>query len=59
MGTYRLYCLDGVGRVASAEWIEAENDTAAAAAAEAARERRACELWQGARLVTRFAHGDA
>ena len=52
--TYRLYCLDGVGKVASAEWIEADDDEAAKAAAEDHREGRASELWQGDRLVWRF-----
>lgn len=55
MATYRLYCLDGVGKVASAEWIEAEDDDAALVAAEAVRNGRSCELWQGSRLVARFA----
>ena len=33
MGTYRLYSLDGVGKVMSAEWIEACDDKAAVEAA--------------------------
>jgi hypothetical protein len=51
--TYRLYCLDGVGKVASAEWIEAPDDEAAIAIADRLRGGRACELWQGSRLVGR------
>lgn len=54
MGTYRLYCLDGVDKVASAEWIEADDDACAMAAAEELRAGRACELWQGRRLVARL-----
>jgi hypothetical protein len=57
--TYRLYCLDGVGKVASAEWIEAEEDSGAIAAAEDMRQGRACELWQNSRLVARFAFSGA
>ena len=57
MGTYRLYCLDGADKVASADWIEAEDDDGAIDAAEAVRDGRACELWQGARLIARLDHG--
>lgn len=53
MGTYRLYCLDGIGKVASAEWIEAPDDEAAIATASRLRDGRLCELWQGSRLVGR------
>lgn len=54
VASYRLYGLDGVRKVASAEWIDAEDDRAAI---EAARERldgRPCEIWQGPRLVARI-----
>ncbi len=54
MQSYRLYCLDGVGKVASAEWIEAEDDEAAIQAAHDLRDGRACELWQNDRLVARL-----
>lgn len=54
MATYRLYCLDGVGKVATAEWIDAEGDGAAIEAAEEIRGTRACELWQNSRLVARL-----
>ena len=54
MGTYRLYCLDGVDKVASAEWIEADGDDAAIEAAQDIRDGRSCELWQGNRLVMRL-----
>ena len=54
MGTYRLYCLDGMDKVASADWIEAEGDEAAIEAADDLRGGRKCELWQGERLVARL-----
>ena len=54
MGTYRLYCLDGMAKVASAEWVEPSNDEAAMEIAEDQRGARACELWQGSRLVGRL-----
>lgn len=52
MGTYRLYCLDGVDKVASADWVEADDDKSAIEAAEELHQGRKCELWQGNRLVT-------
>jgi hypothetical protein len=55
--TYRLYCLDGVGKVASAEWIEAEDDEGATRIAEEMHGGRACELWQGQRLVLEIGSG--
>ena len=55
MATYRLYCLDGVGKVVSAKWIEAADDKAATEAAEAMSDGRMCELWNGERLVARLA----
>lgn len=51
---YRLYGLDGVDRVASGEWIDAENDADAIAAAKDRMNGRDCELWQGRRLVARL-----
>ncbi len=54
MATYRLYCLDGVGKVATAEWIEAEDDDSALQSADDVRAGRSCELWQGQRLVARL-----
>lgn len=51
MAEYRLYCLDGDGRIGgAAELIVADSDEQAL---EAARERDSapCELWQGRRLV--------
>lgn len=57
MATYRLYCLDGVNKVASAEWIDAESDDDALAAAEQMRGGRLCEVWQNSRLVARLEEG--
>ena len=54
MATYRLYCLDGVDKVASAEWVEAVDDDAAIEASEGIRNGRECELWQRNRLVARL-----
>jgi hypothetical protein len=57
VATYRLYCLDGVDKVASAEWLEADDDEAAIAAADEMRGGRTCELWQNSRLVARMEAG--
>jgi len=54
VASYRLYGLDGVSRVASAEWIEADDDGAAVAAARKRYGDGKCEVWQGPRLVARL-----
>jgi hypothetical protein len=54
VATYRLYCLDGLSKVASGEWIEADDDQAAIAVAKDTHDGFECELWQGKRLVARL-----
>lgn len=54
MADYRLYCLDGVGKVSSAEWFEADDDEAAIEVAKETHEGSECELWLGKRLVARL-----
>ena len=51
---YRLYGLDGVNKVVSAEWIEAEHDSGAIAVAKEKMDGQPVELWQGLRLVARI-----
>jgi hypothetical protein len=51
---YRLYCLDGVNKVASAEWIEADDDEAAIEVATQMLDGRVCEVWCGPRFVVRL-----
>ena len=51
---YRLYCLDGANKVASAEWIEADDDYAAIKVAKEMHDGRECEVWQGRRLIARL-----
>jgi hypothetical protein len=52
VAAYRLYCMDGVGRIHYAEPLEADDDEAAI---ERARELKLnairCEIWQDDRLV--------
>jgi hypothetical protein len=54
VGTYRLYCLDGVGKVMSAEWIDADGDKTAIEAAMKQVDGYAYELWDHSRLVMRI-----
>ena len=56
MADYRLYGLDGVNKVASGEWFQAEDDQTAIEAAKAMMDGHDCELWQGSRLVARIEH---
>lgn len=51
---YRLYCLDGLGKLTSAEWIGAGDDEAAIEVAKKTHDGHQCELWQGKRLVGRL-----
>jgi len=53
---YRLYGLDGVDKVASGEWFEADDDNAAIEVATQMMDGHDCELWQGKRLVARIPH---
>ena len=54
VGTYRLYGLDGVGKVVSAEWIDADTDPAAIEAAKKMMDGLRYELWERSRLVIAF-----
>jgi len=56
VGDYRLYGLDGVNKVASGEWFEADDDQTAIEAAKAMMDGHDCELWQGRRFVARLKH---
>jgi hypothetical protein len=51
---YRLYGLDGVNKVASGEWFEAEDDLSAIEVAKKMMDGHDCELWQGRRFVARI-----
>jgi hypothetical protein len=51
---YKLYCIDGANKIASADWIEADDDEAAIAQVKDQRDGYKCEVWQGPRLVTRI-----
>lgn len=54
MSAYRLYRVDGAGKILSAEWLKAEDDEGAIEAAQAGSDGGACELWQQQRLIARI-----
>jgi hypothetical protein len=49
--TYRLYRLDGAGRIDGADWLEAADDAEACRMASARHPSGKYELWEGRRLV--------
>lgn len=51
---YRLYHLDGSGRISAAEWIEAAGEDEAIGIARSLRKSPLCEIWQGDRLIARI-----
>ena len=54
MPNYRLYRLDGAGKITSAEWIEASADDHARAEAASRCDSGSFELWEKSRLIERF-----
>jgi hypothetical protein len=54
VANYRIYCLDGANRVASAEWIEADDDDHAIAIVSERHDGYKCEVWDSKRLVARL-----
>jgi hypothetical protein len=51
---YRLYRLDGAGKIASAEWLSAEDDTEAARQVRDGEPQSTVEIWDRNRLVVRI-----
>lgn len=51
---YRYYCLDGVGHLHSAEWLDAASDEEAIAEVGERHPDGKCEIWQGRRLVAKI-----
>ena len=52
MKTYRLYCLDGLGKIGHVEPLQAEDDEDAVRQAYARRLSVSCEVWDRDRLVS-------
>jgi hypothetical protein len=53
LSAYRLYGLDGSGKIDTADWIEAAAEAAAVAEARARFAEGGFELWHRQRLVHR------
>jgi hypothetical protein len=51
---YRLYRLDGAGKIMSAEWIEAQGDEDALRDVRSRADSGSFELWDKSRLIERF-----
>lgn len=59
MSNYRLYCLDGAGKINFAENLTADSDEQAIAEARRRKHSmRKCEVWQGSRLVATLTSED-
>jgi hypothetical protein len=50
---YRLYRLDGAGKIDTADWIEASDEELAISRARERLPRGGFELWHGRKLVCR------
>jgi hypothetical protein len=55
---YRLYRLDGAGKITNAEWIEASGDDDALGQARTLAACGSFELWERNRLIERFRPSD-
>ena len=49
--SYRAYFFDPKQRILTADWIKADSDDAALAAAQSFNHAAKCEVWDGERLV--------
>jgi hypothetical protein len=55
MADYRVYCMDGSGKITLAHWVEASEDDEAISKSEALRgDAPRCEIWLKSRLVARL-----
>ena len=54
MPNYRLYRLDGAGKISSAEWIGATDDEDAVRQAQSLVQAGTCEIWDRDRLIARL-----
>jgi hypothetical protein len=60
MVDYRIYSLDGAGRIGFAEWLVADDDEAAVSEARRMRpDAHRCEVWDRNRLVATLDDGAA
>ena len=59
MPAYRLYRLDGAGKITSADWIAADADEDALLRAHLMTGNANFELWERKRLIRRVHNGGA
>lgn len=52
--SYRLYCIDGAGKITTAEWLHAADDEDAARQANERKLGVAAEVWDRSRFVARI-----
>jgi hypothetical protein len=52
--SYRLYCLDGAGKITTAEWLDAADDADAIRQAQERKLGVASEIWDRSRLVAKI-----
>ena len=57
MADYKLFCFDGAGKLWVDDWIVADTDEQAIAAARAVKDAAKCELWEKKRLVATLENG--
>ena len=55
MSDYRIYCLDGDGHVATADWLDAKSDDEAIVLVRRKLGKAPFEIWERDRLVVRVA----
>ena len=51
MAMYRVYRVDGLGKITAAEWIEADTEEEALSIARELCHSVACEVWHRDRLI--------
>ena len=57
MANFRLYRLDGAGKIGTAEWLEAEDENHALELARALNASTAVEIWNRNKLIGRVPPG--
>jgi len=54
LASFRLYRLDGAGRIVSAEWLEADGDDHAQQLARDLNAETTVEIWDRKRMIARI-----
>jgi|tagenome__1003787_1003787.scaffolds.fasta_scaffold20609346_2 hypothetical protein len=51
MVSYRLYTIDGAGKIVGAEWLLAQSDSDAIGLVRAHKKGGKCEIWNRSKLI--------